>query len=290
MHHHHSYLEVLLHALIESIYLLPYLLITYILLEYLEKRTQSVAGFLSKTKNWFSPILAALTGLIPQCGFGVAGANFFAARLISTGTLVALFLGATDEMLPILISNQIPASKIMSILTYKTLIALSAGLFLDMILKKKNHGRTASFQMNSLCKNAQCGCHKQNIWFSALNHTAQIFLFILAVNIVLGTLLLFIDMDHLKKEVLETGFGPLFAAFFGLIPNCATSVITAQLYAEGTLTDSAFLSAILSNSGIALLVLFHVNHPLKQTLKITAYIISISFLSGYLFQMLNLSF
>lgn len=290
MHQHHSYLEVLYHALTESINLLPYLFLTYLVLEYLERRTQHISFFFSKIKSWIAPCIAAVSGIIPQCGLGVAGANFYAARVISMGTLVALLLGASDEMLPILISNGVPATKIISILCYKTIIAIIAGILLDFLLFKKNKGKTAPFKMHSLCQNAQCGCHNNNIYFSALNHTAQIFLFILAVNIVLETLFLFIDMNNIKKEILETGFGPLFGSFFGLIPNCATSVITAQLYAEGTLTDATFLSSILSNSGIALFVLFHVNHPLKQTLKITTYIISISFISGYLFQMLNLSF
>ena len=290
MHTHHTVVEALFHALEESVHLLPYLFVTYLILEYLEKRTENISLFFSKTKSYFAPILAALTGILPQCGLGVAGANFYAARVISRGTLVALFLSTSDEMLPVLLSNGISIKVIASIILYKTLIALLAGLLLDMLMKKKNK-QNLPFEMHTLCHQADCGCHQKKIWISALNHTAHIFVFILAVNALLHTLFLFIHPNELK-EILFTHnvMGPFFSTLFGLIPNCATSVVSAQLFADGTLPDGAFLSAVLANAGIGLIVLFHVNRRLKQNLKIITFISLVSFLSGFIFNLLNLSF
>lgn len=291
MHHHHSFIEVLFHSLEDSIFLLPYLFITYLILEYLENRTQNISLFFSKTKSYFAPIVAAISGILPQCGLGVAGANFYAARVISMGTLVALFLATSDEMLPILISNGVEFKVIGNILLTKTLIATLIGLTLDTFLKKKNKGKTASFQMHTLCHQASCHCHKKGLWLSALNHTSQIFMFIFAINCILNTLFLFITPHDIKEGLLKsTLLGPIIASLVGLIPNCATSVLSAQLFAEKTLPDGAFLSAILANAGVGLLVLLRINRPIKQSLKIIFLIFLVSFLSGLLFTILNLSF
>lgn len=291
MHQHLTLFDGLFHAVIESIYLLPYLFITYVILEYLEKRTQNISLSFSKTRSLFAPILAAITGILPQCGLGVAGANFYAARLISTGTLVALFLATSDEMIPVLLSNAVPIQTIIYITFYKTIIAIGAGLFLDALLFKKNNGKIAPLKIEPLCHEANCQCHKKSLWLSALNHTLQIFVFILAINVILNTLFIFIHPNELKESIFaHTFLGPLIASFFGLIPNCALSVIATQLFAEKTLPDGAFLSAILANAGVGLLVLLKVNRPLKQSLKIILFIFIVALLSGSLFNILSLSF
>ena len=291
MHTHHSIFDILIHSVEESLFLLPYLFITYLFLEFLEKKTERVSLFFSKTNSCFAPVLAALSGILPQCGLGVAGANLFAARVISVGTLIALFLATSDEMLPILLSNGVPARTIMLILFYKTSIAIFIGLTVDMVLKRKNKGKTPSFQMHTLCHQASCGCHQKSLWVSALNHTSQIFIFILVINMVLNILFLFVHPTHLKEILLNHALiAPLFGTLFGLIPNCATSVISAQLFAEKTLSDGAFLSAILANAGVGLLVLLRVNRPLKQSLKIIFFIFLIALLSGLIFSSLGLSF
>lgn len=291
MHTHHSFIEALFHALGESVHLLPYLFITYLILEYLEKRTENISLFFSKTNSYFAPVLAAFSGILPQCGLGVAGANFYAARVISRGTLVALFLATSDEMLPVLLSNGVTIKVISSIILYKTAIALLAGLLLDRFLKRRNKGQNPSFQMKMLCHQVACGCHQKKLWLSALNHTTHIFVFILGVNMILHTLFLFVHPNELKETLFNHAvYGPFFSTLFGLIPNCATSVVSAQLFADGTLPDGAFLSAILANAGIGLIVLFHVNRPLKQNLKTLLFISLVSFLSGFVFNILHLSF
>lgn len=291
MHQQLTLFDVLFHAIMESIYLLPYLFITYLILEYLEKQTQKLSLFFSKTRSILAPILAGISGILPQCGLGVAGANFYATRLITTGTLVSLFLATSDEMLPILLSNGVPIQTIVKIILYKTVIAIGAGLFLDCLLFKKNKGKFAPFKIEPLCHEAGCGCHQKSLWLSALNHTTQIFVFILCINIILNTLFMFIHPSELKESILaHTVLGPLTASLLGLIPNCAISVISAQLFAEKTLSDGAFLSAILANAGVGLLVLLKVNSPLKQSLKIILFIFMTALLSGMLFGIFGLSF
>ncbi|MBR6730569.1 MAG: arsenic efflux protein [Alphaproteobacteria bacterium] len=291
MHHHLSVFDVLTHASHESLMILPYLFIAYLILEYLERKTQNVSLFFAKTHSAFAPVLATLLGILPQCGLSVAGANFYAARVISTGTLVALFLATSDEMLPVLLSNQVPLSKICSIIFYKSLIAVMIGLFLDKVLKKKNHGAKPSFQMNLLCKEVACGCCHSSLWLSALKHTLNIFLFIFIINIILNFVFHSLMPHELKESLFQHNvFGPLFASLFGLIPNCAPSVISAQLYADNALQDGTFLSAVLANSGIGLFVLFHVNRKFKQNLKIMLCLFLTAFISGLIFNAFNIHF
>ena len=289
--HHHSVFDVFTHASHESLMLLPYLFVTYLILEYLEKRTQNISLLFAKTHSIFTPILAALTGILPQCGLSVAGANFYATRVISTGALVSLFLATSDEMLPVLISNQVPVQTIGTIIFYKTIIAVIAGLLLDRILKKKNHGAKPSFKMNSLCQEVECGCCHSSPWLSAIKHTLNIFLFIYIITIALNFIFLYVHLSELENDIFQHRFlGPVVASLFGLIPNCATSVITAQLYANGTIPNGTFLSAVLANAGIGLVVLFHVNRRLKQNLKIILFLFITALVSGLIFNIANIKF
>lgn len=291
MHQHHFVFEVFTHSVEDSLFLLPYLFITYLFLEFMEKRTEHISLFFSKTKSLLAPFLAAFSGILPQCGVSVAGTNLYAARVITRGTLITLFLATSDEMLPVLISNSVPTKTIIAIICYKTLIALMAGIILDLILKKKNKGQITTFQMHHLCQEAGCNCHKKNIILSACNHTLQIFVFILAINIVLNTLFLFIHPEQLKTHLFNhAGIGAFFGTLFGLIPSCATSVISAQLFAEQQIPSGTFLSAVLANAGVGLIVLFKVNRPHKQNFKILGVIFLTAFISGLIFNLFNIVF
>ena len=128
--------EVLLHGILECLKILPFLFITYILMEYIEHRAAAKAeGFIRRARG-FAPVLGGLLGIVPQCGFSAAAANLYSGKIISLGTMIAVFLSTSDEMLPILISGNFSAAAIFSILAYKAACAIICGLLIDLVMRK----------------------------------------------------------------------------------------------------------------------------------------------------------
>ena len=119
--------------MLDATKLFPFLMLTYIAMELLEHHAgdKSVA-WLKKTGK-LGPVIGAVTGLFPQCGFSAAASNLFAGRVISMGTLIAVYLSTSDEMLPILISEKVPMHVILSILGAKLITGIVAGILIDTV-------------------------------------------------------------------------------------------------------------------------------------------------------------
>lgn len=110
--------EIILDSVIDSIKLLPFLFLTYLFMEWLEHKTGVAARKRIRTAGKFGPVWGGLLGVIPQCGFSAAASSLFAGRVITVGTLIAVYLSTSDEMFPIMISNAVPVVTIVKILTY----------------------------------------------------------------------------------------------------------------------------------------------------------------------------
>lgn len=275
---------------IETLQLFFYLFLTYLILEYIEHKTNyKNMHFLGKG-GLFAPMVGALLGTVPQCGISAAAANFYAARVISTGTLIAVFLSTSDEMIPILLSNGIAFSIIFKILAWKTGIALIIGVLIDFILNKKNKGSPIPLKIEELCQGTCCHCDK-GIFLSAFWHTIQILVFIFFISLILNTLIALIGIDSLETLIFKKPLiGELFAGLAGLIPNCAASVIITQLYVENTLSAGAFISGLLTNTGVGFLVLFRINRPMRQNIQLMLFIYIISVIIGVLINFFGISF
>lgn len=128
--------EVLLHGLLECAKLLPFLFVTYLLMEYIEHRAARRAEGFIRSARGYAPVLGGLLGALPQCGFSAAAANLYSGGIITVGTLVAVFLSTSDEMLPILISGNFSAAAIFSILGYKAVCAIICGVLIDLAMRK----------------------------------------------------------------------------------------------------------------------------------------------------------
>ena len=128
--------EVLLHGLLECAKLLPFLFVTYLLMEYIEHRAARRAEGFIRSARGYAPVLGGLLGVVPQCGFSAAAANLYSGGIITVGTLVAVFLSTSDEMLPILISGNFSAAAIFSILGYKAVCAIICGVLIDLVMRK----------------------------------------------------------------------------------------------------------------------------------------------------------
>ena len=260
----HDFLHVLLHALSESALILPFLFLTYLLMELLEHKAGNGVEKAIKKAGRVGPLAGGALGLVPQCGFSALASGFYAGRVVSVGTLLAVFLSTSDEMLPVFLGARVGVGKILTVMALKFGIAVSVGFLVDLLWRRREH-----LHVEGLCEEEGCGCGEKGIWLSTLYHTLHIFLFVLLFNFVIGFALELVGEDALARVMQDIPvLGQLIAALVGLIPNCAASVAIATLYTKGVITAGAMLSGLLTGAGAGLLVLFRTNKKPLENLVI----------------------
>lgn len=266
--------EVVIDSLIDTIKLIPFLIIAFLFMELLEHKFSSKSKNIIKQSGKVGPIYGALLGVIPQCGFSVAATNLFSARIISIGTLIAVYLSTSDEMLPIMLSEKVPILVLVKVIGLKLLIGIFVGFLIDLIIKKEEKEH-----VHELCEHSHCSCD-ESIFKSVIVHTLNITFFILVINILFNLMLWKIGENRISEFLLkESFFEPFLTSLVGLIPNCASSVIITELFLKKAITFGAMLSGLLTNSGIALTVLFKENKNIKENFKV----IGILYFSGVIF-------
>jgi len=277
----HEFLHILEHSVLDTLKLLPFLLLTYLLMEYLEHKMSDKATAVIHRAGKLGPVLGGALGIIPQCGFSAAMSNLYAGGLITKGTLLAVFLSTSDEMLPILISENAPLPLILKILTVKVISAIIAGIIVDFLFKRKTEA-----DIHDLCEDENCNC-EHGIFLSALKHTAHIILFIFLVNFALTAIIEYIGEDSLANFIMNKPvIGELLSGVIGLIPNCASSIAITELYLSGGMSTGAMLSGLLTGSGIGLLVLFRTNKNPRENFKMLALLYASGVIFGFLFGLL----
>ena len=280
-------LEILEHTLLDSIILIQFLIITYLLMEFLEHKTSSKVNNTIRKSGKYGPLVGGLLGLLPQCGFSVMATNLYMGRIITLGTLISIYLTTSDEMLPILISENFPIQDILKILAIKFLIGVIAGIIIDTVFSRLNKNEDSKEEQAEFCEHEHCHC-EEGIIKSAIRHTVNIFLFILLITFVLNLIIHSIGEDTLANFILNNKIvGPIIAGLIGLIPNCASSVIITQLYVENIISSAIMISGLLVNAGVGLLVLFRVNRNLKENIKITALLYAIGVISGIILELIG---
>jgi len=271
-------LHVLTDTLIDSIKLFPFLLITYIVMEYLEHRTSSKTRDLIKKSGKFGPAIGGVLGAFPQCGFSAAASNLYAGRVITLGTLISIYLSTSDEMIPVFISEKVSVSIILTIVGIKIVVGMIAGFLIDLIMRRSANAIDINETIGGICEHEHCHC-ENGILKSALKHTLIIMMYIVLISFALNVLIFFIGQENLGHIILNQPFlGNLIAGMVGLIPNCAASVVITQLYLQGIMSTGSMLAGLLSAAGVGFLVLFKVNYDMKENVKIVAivYVISVT--------------
>jgi len=283
-------LEVIEDALIDSVKLVPFLFITYLIMEYIEHKTSDKSKEAIKKSGKFGPLIGSILGIFPQCGFSVSATNLYAARVITLGTLIAVYLSTSDEMLPIFISESVPISIIVKILAVKLIIGIIAGFLIDLVLRIKNKNKNEEEKIVDLCEKEHCHCD-HGIVKSALKHTVSIFIFIIIITLLINIAIYFIGEDRIASFIeINPVLGPVLAGIIGLIPNCASSVILTQLYLENIVTATTMISGLLVNAGVGLAVLFKMNKGIKQNILIVCLLYAIGVISGLILQMIGINF
>ncbi|MBR1921724.1 MAG: arsenic efflux protein, partial [Kiritimatiellae bacterium] len=218
-----------------------------------------------------------------QCGVSAAAASFYAGGVISVGTLVAVFLSTSDELLPVLVSKQVPPALLAKIVLLKVAAAIVVGFSTAAVLAFLRHMRRP-VKVHDLCEHSRCGCHEhRGILVPALIHTAEIFFFIVVVSGAIELAMSWFGEDCLQSLRLNAPvFGELAAGLVGLIPNCAVSVAGAELYCQGVMSPGALMASSFTGSGLGLLVLFRTNRNIKENVSILAVVYVAGVVLGWL--------
>lgn len=281
-------LDVVLDTLIDSVKLIPFLFITYLIMEYIEHKTSNKVKSAIQKSGRCGPLIGGLLGIIPQCGFSVAATNLYATRIINLGTLMAVYLATSDEMLPIMISEGIPILTIVKILGIKLIIAVAVGFIIDLIIQVRK--RSEEERIIDLCEKEHCHCD-HGIIKSALKHTINILIFVIIITFAINTVIYFIGENNIANFLQSNPIlAPVLASLIGLVPNCASSVILTQLYVENVITVSTMISGLLVGAGVGLAVLFKMNKGLKENLKIVGILFVIGVISGVGLQLMGINF
>lgn len=278
-------LDILIDAALDSIKLVPFLFVTYLVMEYLEHKTSDKSKKHIKKSGEWGPVIGGILGAFPQCGFSVSATNLYVGRIISLGTLISVYLSTSDEMIPVFLSEAVPLNIILKLLGIKIIISIIAGICIDLICKKSN--REYKQEIAEICDHEHCHCD-EGIVKSAIKHTLNITLFIFLISLILNALINLAGEENISNLVLNRPvLGPVIASLVGLIPNCAASVIIAELYIGGMIADGTMVAGLLVSAGVGLLVLFKMNNNIKENLKIVSILYTIGASVGIILELLG---
>lgn len=293
----HELLEALEHTLLDTLKMLPFLTVAFLILEYAETKLEEKSSSIIQTAGKAGPLAGGLIGLIPQCGFSVIGSNFYAKRIITLGTLIAIYLSTSDEALLVMLTKPERILDILPVMGIKLVIAVIAGYTIDLVLRKRAtrnedchhcHHHGDSCEDEELIGEEHCCSHTdwRAIIKCAAKRTLSVFAFLFIASFAITYTIELIGEAKLQEIMLtDSPFQPLLTALIGLIPNCAPSVILAELYIEGAISMGSVISGLCTSAGVGLLVLFRVNRGLKQNLGITALLYIIGAVAGIFVQL-----
>ncbi len=265
-------IDIITETLIDSIKILPFLFLSYLLIEYIEHKSSHKLEKALSASGKYSKVVGSILGIIPQCGFSAVAANLFSSRVITIGTLVAVFLATSDEAIPILLTYPEKSKDLIMILVIKFIIAVVAGTIIDAILNLKKN-KEAKFDndemhthMHDICKDCDCD---HGLLKSSIKHTLSIFLFLVVITFIINIAVELIGDENFSKIILSGSIlQPFVASIIGLIPNCAASVLLSKLYVDGALSLGSIIAGLSTGAGVGGIILFKTNKNLKENLSI----------------------
>ena len=274
-------LEVIQDTLLDTIKLLPFLFVAFLIIEFIEHKLSNKQENIISKSGKLGPIVGALLGAVPQCGFSVLATNLYVTRIISLGSLISIYLSTSDELIPLMISHNAPITKILSIVSIKVVIGIISGFLIDLFIRKTTKSDFV------LCEDEDCDCD-HSIIKSSLIHTLKIAFFILIITFLINILLHFAEISILESALKNNKIlTPYIASLIGLIPNCASSVMISELYLNNLISLGTTLSGLLTGSGVAIMVLVRKNKNISENLFIIGLIYIIGVIWGLLFNFIG---
>ncbi len=274
-------LEVIQDTLLDTIKLLPFLFVAFLIIEFIEHKLSNKQENIISKSGKLGPIVGALLGAVPQCGFSVLATNLYVTRIISLGSLISIYLSTSDELIPLMISHNAPITKILSIVSIKVVIGMISGFLIDLLIRKTTKSDFV------LCEDEDCDCD-HSIIKSSLIHTLKIAFFILIITFLINILFHYVNLSFLESALKNNKIlTPFIASLIGLIPNCASSVMISELYLNNLISLGTTLSGLLTGSGVAIMVLVRKNKNISENLFIIGLIYIIGVIWGLLFNFIG---
>ena len=296
-------LHVLEHSVMDTLRLVPFLLVTYLAMEALEHSAADKVQSVVERSGKAGPAVGSLLGALPQCGFSAMAATLYAGRVVTVGTLVAVILSTSDEMVPVFLAHGEPLDRMLAIMGAKVLVGLVVGFAVDAALRAMRRSGDGRAHIHELCERAHCHCDDDNshghehghgrwsIVRSALVHTAQVSAWILAITFAFGLIIELVGTDALAAASTNHPVRATFlAALVGMIPNCGASVAITELYLEGALAAGPMLAGLLASGGVGLLVLWRTNADMRQNAIVTVFVYAVAVVTGLLAGALGILF
>ncbi len=293
--------HVIKHSFLDGIKLLPIVFIVYLIIEYLETKEANKEKLKTNFQSKNAPLFGGLIGVVPQCGFSVISTKLYEDGYIYLGTLLAVYLATSDEAIPILLSKSVVNPNLIFSLVLLILIKVAYGVLIGYLVnfigikyfknnkikqRERNHNHNNEVDIDGGC----CGhnvTEKRNGFFQfilhPLIHSLKIICYIIIINVVLGFVIdVWIGEESFNSFLKQSKIlQPLVCCLVGIIPNCASSVVISQLFANGTLTFSATLGGLCANSGLGIAILFKNRKLIKRNLLILLLIFCLSLVIGY---------
>ena len=285
-------LHELEHSVMDTLALVPLLFVTYLAMEAIEHSASARVRAAVERSGKAGPIVGGLLGTLPQCGFSAMAATLYAGRVVTVGTLVAVVLSTSDEMIPVFLAHQAPLDELAKIVALKIAVGVVVGLAVDVALRAWRRAGDGKLHIHELCEREHCHCddadhghdHAHGRWGivrSALVHTVQVTLFILAVTFVFGLVIESVGQDALGSLLANHPVRATFvSALVGLVPNCAASVAITELYLDGVLAAGPMIAGLLASGGMGLLVLWRTNASARQNALVTVFVYAVAVVSG----------
>lgn len=278
-------LDIIFDTLWDGIKLIPFLFVAFLIIELIEHKFNKKTKNVIKKSGKYGPIIGSLFGLIPQCGFSVVATNFYITRVISIGTLFAIYLSTSDEMLPLMLSEGSSFKTILCILLIKFICGIVFGLIIDKIIRKKNIRLEYDYH---LCDKDHCDC-SHSVMKSSIKHTINTLFFVLIISFIFNVLFEYLGTEVISKIFMKDNlFGPFVGSLIGLIPNCGASIALTELFLKGAINMGTCIAGLLTGSGVAIIVLFKSNKNLKENIFIVTVLYLIGVLVGIFIELIGI--
>lgn len=276
-------LDIIIDTLFDCLKMLPFLFLAFFIIEYTEHKLNNKIKNKIENSGKYGPIIGGFLGIIPECGFSVIATNLYIARIITLGTLFAIYLTTSDEMLIYMLATNAPLKLIVKVIIIKLIIGIIAGIIIDKIIKKETK------KNYDICEHDHCNCHDKGILKSSIFHTLKTFVFIILITFIINLCFAYFGEEYLINIFNKNNlFMPLLAALIGLIPSCSASILITTLLVNNVVSFGTALAGLLSSAGIGLLILIKNNKNKKESIKILLMLYFISALSGIIINYLNI--
>jgi hypothetical protein len=287
--------EIFWEVLLDTAKMIPLLFLVYFTIGLIERKFGNKLREKAQRAGKIGPLVGAIAGSLPQCGFSVITTALYTQRLVTIGTLLAVYLSTSDEAIPIILSQPDKAYIVLPLIITKIIIALIAGYVIDFVFRKTNkeilahvkaysQGKDKEEHNHESVANESACCGHKSFSFHPIIHTIKIIIFIFIISLLINIAIFQIGEKNLEKLFSGQKFlQPFFAALIGLIPNCAASVVITELYLKGLITYGSVISGLCASAGLGILVLFREEKNKRNVFLVLFLLFGISVLAGIVF-------